>query len=156
VGGSNKEGGNAFNGVAFAPGSSFPKVLRGGVMEEVMGPFAFRSSNGAAKGFDSCFVWLTSGVVYSGKSGCTVLVPPSDTTGIRGFPFRENMGGSKINVMMELAGGKVEGGDVRNGDRWKGAKDFELQVHIEIIDSIARKGRRGCDGDRLSWVPEEA
>ena len=42
IGGRSEEGGNPFDGSSLVPGSGLPEIVRGSVVEEVMGLLAFR------------------------------------------------------------------------------------------------------------------
>ena len=53
--GCDKERGDPLDRASLAPSCGFPEILRGGVVEEVMCPFALGSSDSAAEGFDGRF-----------------------------------------------------------------------------------------------------
>ena len=81
-----------------------------------MGPFALRSSDGTAKSFDGKFVRGAGGVVNYCKSGGALLVPPTDTTRVRGSLWRKDSGRGKVDVGVKLGSRTIERRDIRNVD----------------------------------------
>lgn len=103
-----KEGRDTFDQTTFMPGCCLPKVLRSGVMKEIVCPLVFRSGNGVVKRFDCSFPGLARQVVDSSEGGRTVSVPPMDTTRVRSFLFQEDLQRGKVDVRVELFRHKVK------------------------------------------------
>jgi len=121
----NKEGWDAFDGSAFAPYGCLPEVVRGGMVEKIVRPFAFGCSDSPTEGLDGGFVGKTRARADCSKCSIALWVPPADATRVRCFASGKDLGGGRVHINMELKGSMGKGRDIRDrrgGDR---SEEFE-------------------------------